>query len=52
MTTPTNPEERRAAAERLGGDIVPVDVYLPWAVLDTSDIDPEIRESTPEELAA
>jgi hypothetical protein len=52
MTTPgTTERERRAAAaaERLGEDIVPVDVYLPWGP-DTSDIDPAIRESTPEEL--
>jgi hypothetical protein len=40
-----------ATRERLGGEIVPVDVFTPWDPTDTTGIDPDIRESTPDELA-
>jgi hypothetical protein len=48
MTEPTRAEveaDRAAARARLGDEIEPVDVFRPW-----DEIDPDVRESTPDEL--
>lgn len=49
---------RESAADRLGGEIEPVDVYRPWSTTTEADSsgtvrddDPDVRESTPAELA-
>jgi hypothetical protein len=53
MGTMTAPDREIDAAtrERLGGEIEPSGVFRPWDPVSTDDIDPEIRESMPDELA-
>ena len=51
MTAPDPGKIDAATRERLGGEIDPVDVFRPWAPVNADDIDPDIRESTPDELA-